>query len=330
MNKKVISSLTIVVALVIGFFVYQNITAVKVQEVNVSAQQSKINEYAHPESFITPEELKAMQEDENQDVVAIGVLKSKDEAIPGSFVLWRPDYQESKEVPYGGVAAPKEDMEKLLSDFGVKEDTTIVTYAANDQHDATRLLWQLKVLGHEDVRLLDGGLNVWIGAGYETAAAAEVGDRPKTDYVATNFNEEALNADLEEVVEAVENTEDYYLLDTRSESEETGSDTKQGAFGPGKIEGSDWIEYSQATAEDGTLKSKAELEELYADVLKSDKEIICYCQSGVRSAYTWFVLTQAIGYDKVQNYDGSWIEWSYNAYEKQDPAVAEHTENGKF
>ncbi|MEL6272933.1 MAG: rhodanese-like domain-containing protein, partial [Chloroflexota bacterium] len=42
------------------------------------------------------------------------------------------------------------------------------------------------------------------------------------------------------------------------------------------------------------------------------KEILTYCQTGVRSAHTWFVLTELLGYPNVRNYDGSWIEWANN------------------
>ncbi|WP_066175765.1 sulfurtransferase [Bacillus marinisedimentorum] len=330
MNKQVAASLIALAVFVIGFFTYDYFTGIKAQEVNVSAQQEKINEYSNPESFITPEQLKKLQEDASKDVVVIGAMKSKDKAIPGSFVLWRDDYQGSEGHEYGGMASPKEKMEDMLSSFGVTKNTTIVTYAANDQHDSARLFWQLKMLGHKDVRFLDGGINVWIGEGYETAEAAQPGDRPKTEYKAPDFNEEAFNADVDEVASAVENNDEFYLLDTRSESEESGSDTKKGAYGPGKIKGSTWVEYSQATSEEGTLKSKEELEDLYGEIIESNKEVISYCQSGVRSAYTWLVLTQALGYERVQNYDGSWIEWSYNSYEQGDEGIKSKVENGKF
>ena len=50
-----------------------------------------------------------------------------------------------------------------------------------------------------------------------------------------------------------------------------------------------------------TLQSKAGFER--------DKEIITYCQTGVRGAHTWFVLRELLGYENVRNYDGSWEEY---------------------
>ncbi len=328
MNKKLVAGVSVAVLLIAGFFVYKSVTSVKSQEVDLSVQQEKINDYANPEALITAEELKAMLDEDKKDVVVIGTMESK-EAIPGSFVVWRPDYSGTDEYEYGGMANPKEVMEKLLGDFGVKEDTTVVTYAGNDQHDSARLFWQLKMLGHEDVRMLDGGMPVWLGAGYETAEPAQIGDREKTDYKAPDYNPEGYTASLEMVKEAVD-SDDYLIIDTRGEDEETGSDTKKGAFGPGKIKGAKWLEYTAATSDEGTFKSKEELEEIYKEFTDSEKHLIPYCQSGVRSAYTWFVLTQILGYEDVLNYDGSWIEWSYEAYEQGNQDIIDRTENGEF
>ena len=62
--------------------------------------------------------------------------------------------------------------------------------------------------------------------------------------------------------------------------------------------------------EDGTFKSRAELEQLYGGQgITPDKDIIAYCRIGERSAHTWFVLTHLLGYPNVRNYDGSWTEW---------------------
>lgn len=329
MNKKLIVSLSIIAMFLIGFIVYQSITGIEVREVNLSEQQLKINEYANPDSLITAEALKELLADESKDVVVIGTMKEADKAIPGSYVVWRPDYSGTKAFDYGGMANTKEEMETLLSNFGVKEDTTIVTYAANDQHDSARLFWQLKLLGHKDVRLLDGGINVWIGLGYETTEPMAIGDRPKTEYKAPNYDPQKFNASIDVVANAIDNT-DYVIIDTRAEDEEKGAKTLNGAFGPGKIKGSVWIEYSKATKENGTFKPLEELEALYKNEIASNKEIIAYCQSGVRSAYTWFVFTQILGYEEVLNYDGSWIEWSYNAYELKNEEIIAQTENGDF
>jgi thiosulfate/3-mercaptopyruvate sulfurtransferase len=62
--------------------------------------------------------------------------------------------------------------------------------------------------------------------------------------------------------------------------------------------------------DDGTFRSADELRELYAGRgLTPDQEIVAYCRIGERSAHTWFVLRELLGYPRVRNYDGSWTEW---------------------
>jgi thiosulfate/3-mercaptopyruvate sulfurtransferase len=62
--------------------------------------------------------------------------------------------------------------------------------------------------------------------------------------------------------------------------------------------------------EDGTFKSREELEQLYGSKgITPDRDVIAYCRIGERSSHTWFVLKYLLGYKNVRNYDGSWTEW---------------------
>ncbi|SEF59147.1 thiosulfate/3-mercaptopyruvate sulfurtransferase [Caloramator fervidus] len=322
-NKILAIILAIILVLLGGYFGYRKMFGVQKVVVDSSEQGKKISQYANPDAFITPYQLKQLM-DKKADVVVIGALDPKkgDPAIAGSFTVWRPDYSAKEGAyPFGGMRCSVEEMEALLSKFGATPKSTIVVYASNNHHDAARLWWQIKMLGHKDVRYLDGGLNAWIGAGYPTGNA-----NPKvtpTNYKAPNPSEELL-AKFDDVVAAM-NKKDAVILDVRSEDEEKGRITEKGAFGPGKIAGAQWIEWKNALNEDTTLKSIDELKKIYGHL--EGKEIITYCQSGVRSAHTFFVLTQALGYKNVKNYDGSWIEWSYEHYQKNNPSAK--IENGK-
>ena len=65
-----------------------------------------------------------------------------------------------------------------------------------------------------------------------------------------------------------------------------------------------------AARQDGTFRSRAELEALYgAKGVTADRDVIAYCRIGERSSHTWFVLHELLGLSRVRNYDGSWIEW---------------------
>lgn len=309
MNKKVIAIIAVLAIAVFGFIGYRAMFGAEEVIVDSSAQGAKISEYAHPESFITPLQLKDLM-DNDKGVVVIGALNPTkgDTPISGSFTMWRSDYSAQEDAyPFGGMRNSTEEMEAILSSYGATTDTTIVVYAANSHHDAARLWWQVKLLGHEDVRYLDGGLNAWLGAEYPVGDANP--SVTASNYKAPNPTNAPL-ATMDDVVAALNNGT---VIDTRTTDEETGASTKGGAYGPGKIGDSLFIEWKKAVGEDTTLLPLSELKALYGDI--ADESVVAYCQSGVRSAHTYLVLTQALGYENVKNYDGSWIEWSYEYYE---------------
>ena len=319
MKKKTLAAAVLAAAAVVAMPVYRAVMGVDAVSVDASEQAQKIAEYANADAFITPEALQQlMNSDEN--VVVIGSLNPVrgDRPVQGSFTVWRSDYSASSgDYPYGGMRPAKEEMEGLLGGFGATPESTIVVYAANDHHDAARLYWQIKMLGHEDVRYLDGGLNAWAGAGLPTGNANPSVEA--TEYVAPEYNETEL-ATFETVVNAI-NDPEWVIIDTRGLSEHDGSQTVSGAFGPGAIPASQFLEWTTALNEDTTLKSAEELKEIYGDLIEG-KKVISYCQSGVRSAHTTLVLKEVLGAEEVFNYDGSWIEWSHSYYEAQKEGSA--------
>ncbi|MBA3824521.1 MAG: sulfurtransferase, partial [Ktedonobacterales bacterium] len=85
---------------------------------------------------------------------------------------------------------------------------------------------------------------------------------------------------------------------------------QEGASRGGHIPTARSIPWARAANADGTFKSADDLRALYAaEHVTPDKAVTTYCRIGERSAHTWFVLTQLLGYPNVRNYDGSWTEW---------------------
>jgi thiosulfate/3-mercaptopyruvate sulfurtransferase len=85
---------------------------------------------------------------------------------------------------------------------------------------------------------------------------------------------------------------------------------QEGAQRAGHIPTAASIPWASAVKDDGTFKSVDELRELYgAKGVTEDKSVTAYCRIGERSAHTWFVLRELLGYGDVRNYDGSWTEW---------------------
>src|SRR5919202_309416 len=77
---------------------------------------------------------------------------------------------------------PKDEFEKLMAQSGVGNDTTVVLSGDNNNWFAAWALWQMKVYGHKDVRLMNGGRKKWLAEGRELST--EVPSYPKTNYKA--------------------------------------------------------------------------------------------------------------------------------------------------
>ncbi len=206
---------------------------------------------------------------------------------------------------------PKEKFEQLMSSSGIAPDTTVVLYGDNNNWFAAWAFWQLKVYGHQDVRLMNGGRKKWIAEGRELVT--EVASYPKTAYTAKN-PDTSLRAFLPEAMKASQERA-AQLVDVRSPQEFTGEilappglpETCQRG---GHIPGAKNIPWGKACKEDGTFKEVEELKQLYGGAgITGDKPVIAYCRIGERSSHTWFVLKYLLGYSNVKNYDGSWTEW---------------------
>jgi thiosulfate/3-mercaptopyruvate sulfurtransferase len=207
--------------------------------------------------------------------------------------------------------APKAKIEELLGNSGIDNNTTIVLYGDNNNWFAAWAFWQLKVYGHQDVRIMDGGRKKWLAEGKQLST-----DAPKLarkTYKAKDADN-TLRAFLPEVQEAMK-AKKAALVDVRSPAEFTGEilappglpETCQRG---GHIPGAKSVPWAKAANDDGTFKSVDELKQLYGAVgVTGDKPIIAYCRIGERSSHTWFVLKYLLGYKDVKNYDGSWTEW---------------------
>jgi thiosulfate/3-mercaptopyruvate sulfurtransferase len=206
---------------------------------------------------------------------------------------------------------PREALERLLSDSGIGLGTTVVLYGDHDNWFACWAFWQLKIYGHRDVRVLDGGRRKWLAEGRplttEPAAVA------RTAYLAGE-PDLSLRAFLDEVRER-HLAADWALVDVRSPDEYSGRvlappglpETCQRG---GHIPGARSIPWSRNCGDDGTFLAADELRRLYAEAgVTPDKGVISYCRIGERSSLSWFVLKYLLGYPTVLNYDGSWTEW---------------------
>jgi len=200
---------------------------------------------------------------------------------------------------------------KLVGSKGIARDTTVVIYGDKNNWWAAYALWVFTLFGHEDVRLLDGAHPKWEAEGrpYTT----EVPTPTAVDYPVVERDDVTYRAFKEQVLEHLGKP----LIDVRSPEEYSGERThmpaypEEGALRGGHIPTAKSVPWARAVAEDGSFKSRPELEAIYLGEagLKPGDDVIAYCRIGERSSHTWFALTYLLGFEGVRNYDGSWTEW---------------------
>ena len=240
--------------------------------------------------------------DENPDVYDEGHIR-------GAVKLhWRDDLQD----PVERDLVEKDDFERLMSSRGIGNDTTLVLYGDKNNWFAAYAYWYVKIYGHEDARILDGGRQKWIDQQRELTT-----DEPTVE--AATYAAQERDESIRTYRDAVRKTigaDGQALVDVRSPQEFSGDLVappgyeQEGAQRGGHIPSAESIPWAQAVRDDGTFKSAAELRELYATRgVTEEKSVTAYCRIGERSAHTWFVLKELLGYEDVKNYDGSWTEW---------------------
>jgi thiosulfate/3-mercaptopyruvate sulfurtransferase len=227
--------------------------------------------------------------------------------LEGAVSLWRPDIQ-SNLFPYKGMMLEKQALELVLGELGANSKSTFVLYDNSGNVDAARLWWILSTYGHSKTYLLDGGLR---SAPKELVKQGKTLIKPAT-FSFQNSPQPNLKANKEDVFAALTDS-NTVLLDCRTLDEFTGKTLKKNAFRAGHIPTAIHLNYTHSIAyhEAYEFKSNETLSSIF-EAIPKNKKIIVYCQSGVRSAHTTFVLRKLLGYPNVANYDGSWIEWSYD------------------
>jgi len=200
----------------------------------------------------------------------------------------------------------------LFGSRGVSVDKPVVIYDHETGERAARAVWLLAVLGHPDVRILDGGTQAWTASGNRLVRLTQApppGDpakapptpppfkgKPNLDLLATRFD-----------VERAIDDEQTVIVDVRRESEHRG--TERRARRAGTIPGAVHVFWRDHLDENGALRPAGEIRDLYASRgATPDKTIIPFCQGGYRSANTFLAL-KSLGYPRVRNYVSSWGEW---------------------
>jgi thiosulfate/3-mercaptopyruvate sulfurtransferase len=268
-----------------------------------------VADYAN-DVLVEPEWLEQHLNDDSIRIVEVDENPSlyREAHTPGAIGFdWRLDLQDQVKRDFLG----PEDFGALLSSRGISNDHQVILYGDRNNWFAAYTYWYLKYYGHDKVLLVNGPREKWVAEGRKTTD--EVPHNTPATFVAKP-GDAAIRAHRDEVRRAVDGP--TKLVDVRSPAEYSGEliappgYEQEGAQRSGHIPGAASVPWASAVQEDGTFKSRADLEDLYGGKGVLDgPPIIAYCRIGERSAHTWFVLHELLGRDDVKNYDGSWTEW---------------------
>ncbi|MBD8021174.1 sulfurtransferase [Brevibacterium gallinarum] len=270
----------------------------------------KFSDYAHGEKLVSTAWVAEHLGDDGLVIVESDedVLLYETGHIPGAVkVDWHTELNDPVTRDY----LDGEGFAALMSKKGIRREDTVVIYGDKSNWWAAYALWVFELFGHPDVRLMDGGRAAWIAAGGEMTT--DVPKRETTDYPVVDRVDDASRAFMTDVLDHLGKP----LIDVRSPEEYTGARThmpdypEEGALRGGHIPTAASVPWARAANDDGTFRSREELEAIYTDEVGLDHadDIIAYCRIGERSSHTWFVLRYLLGYESVRNYDGSWTEW---------------------
>lgn len=205
------------------------------------------------------------------------------------------------------------ELSSRLGEIGVSTDSTLVICGDPVQY-GTYALWVMTMAGVKDVRILDGSRTRWINDGnpLETEGISrEPIDNGSLDpSIATRIGRD-------EVLQKINNP-DTVLLDVRSPEEYRGERVSppggfdHGAERKGRIPGAVHLFFRELLNDDDTFISKEKLERKFSEVgvkKSSEKDIVSYCRLSHRATLSWFAMSEILGIEKAQIYDGSWTEW---------------------
>ena len=204
------------------------------------------------------------------------------------------------------------EFKELAGQMGIQRGSEVVVYDEWGTIFATRLWWMLRYYGHENIRVLDGGWQGWVSAGYPVSFEANRPENPETDFVPTPNSERLIT--LDELKDRCQE-QDLQVFDVRSEDEYTGKDA-HGNNRAGHIPGAvhlEWNRFLNNSTNPEAVRDFRPVDELKTLVdeagLTRDCTVVAYCQAAVRGAMGVFVL-EMLGHPRALLYDGSMAEWA--------------------
>ncbi|WP_417543443.1 sulfurtransferase [Marinobacter sp.] len=214
-----------------------------------------------------------------------------------------------------GLLPPVANVERLIGSLGISNDDTVVVVSAGtgatDFGSAARVYWTFRVLGHDDVTILNGGFAGWKAAGYRVDSGE--GTQRNVEQFEGTLQPDLI-ASLEEVQEA--RGSQAQLVDARPGDYFRGENQSPAARAPGTIPGSRSLPHADFLGEQNAvwyLNEEGITARINQAELNAGTRTIAFCNTGHWAATDWFVLSELAGFEEVALYDGSMAEWSQDS-----------------
>lgn len=204
------------------------------------------------------------------------------------------------------------DLEKLIGGLGIDNDTHVVIYHAGknavDMGSATRVYWTFKVLGHDEVSILDGGFAAYAAEKGNEIEKGKGGEIEAKSFTAS-LREEML-VSKEDVANILD--KDVALVDLRPQHQHVGINHHPKAKRVGTIPGSKNLPESWLTQNGGGKFRNADaLAKLFATAnVPSDGDQVHFCNTGHWASLGWFASSELMGNKNAKLYDGSMVDWA--------------------
>ncbi|MBT3206631.1 MAG: sulfurtransferase [Gammaproteobacteria bacterium] len=206
----------------------------------------------------------------------------------------------------------KNEMEALMQSHGVNKSSAVVIAMkgtkSKDVTFATRLYWQMKYWGHENVAVLDGGTAAWAASGHAVS-------RDKSKPATGNWSAKGPNTSISATTSQVEKSvsDGTQIIDARTEDFYLGTSQKDYVYGAGHIPNAKVFPH-ELIVKGKTAATFLPLNKLQALMkakgIDPTASTVTYCDSGHLSTGQWFILHELLGNKNAKQYDGSMHEWT--------------------
>lgn len=250
-------------------------------------------------------ELIAKLGDSNLLVLDASKKFNAEAVIPDSIRFDLPKDFSDSTSPFPNTMPSTAQFERKSKELGIKSDSEIVVYDNAEIFNSPRVWYMFKAMGHENIRVLDGGMPAYIAAGGTTNWYKHQLLNPG-NFIA-QFSSSAFKS-IDWVKSNIQ-TQKGTLIDARSSGRFIGTEPEpREGLRSGSIPNSCNLPYAEVL-ENGFFKSKEKLQEIFASLEDNEKPFVFSCGSGV-TACILLLAANIAGYQNLSVYDGSWTEWA--------------------